>query len=101
MGLNRMAMMEYLRDIDLARRVFARAEMSNNPLTCHRGRRSRKRTAQGGGRRLRHGIADGGAKAFFFWPKFIVGEAGMQDQSFVLGDCVDMFLSKFGLDPKR
>lgn len=101
MGLNRMAMTEYLRDIDLARRVFARAEMSNNPV------RAIVAGAVESGQ-LKEVDADyatelltAGAKAFFFWPKFIVGEARMQDQSFVLGDCVGMFLSKYGLEPKR
>ncbi|WP_170428543.1 hypothetical protein [Ruegeria arenilitoris] len=32
MGLNRIMMTEYLRDVGLARCVFARAEMSNNPV---------------------------------------------------------------------
>ena len=100
MGLNRMAMTEYLRDLDLARRVFARAEMSNNPV-----RAIVSGAVESG--RLNEVDADyatalltAGAKAFFFWPKFIVGEVPIQDQSVVLGDCVDMFLSKYGLDPR-
>ncbi len=32
MGLNRIVMTEYLRDVELARRVFTRAEMSKNPV---------------------------------------------------------------------
>ena len=100
MGLNRMAMTEYLRDLDLARRVFARAEMSNNPV------RAIVRGAVESGQ-LKEVDADyatelltAGAKAFFFWPKFIIGEMLIRDRNFVLSDCVDMFLSKYGLGPK-
>ena len=100
MGLNRMAMTEYLRDLDLARRVFARAEMSNNPV-----RAIVSGAVESG--QLREVDADyatelltAGAKAFFFWPKFLIGEEFMEDQSFVLGDCVDMFLAKYGVDSK-
>ncbi|WP_170327650.1 TetR/AcrR family transcriptional regulator C-terminal domain-containing protein [Ruegeria arenilitoris] len=37
-----------------------------------------------------------GAKAVFFWPKFLVGQDSLGDTSIVLKDCVDMFLVKFG-----
>ncbi|MDE0697015.1 MAG: TetR/AcrR family transcriptional regulator [Boseongicola sp.] len=101
MGLNRMAMTEYLRDIDLARRVFARAEMSNNPVRAIVGGAVESGQLKAVDADYATELLTAGAKAFFFWPKFIVGDARMQDQGFVLGDCVDMFLSKYGLEPKR
>lgn len=100
MGLNRMAMTEYLRDLDLARRVFARAEMSNNPVRAIVS----GAVESGHLKEVDAGYATelltAGAKAFFFWPRFIVGEVLIRDQSVVLGDCVDMFLLKYGLDPE-
>ena len=96
MGLNRMAMTEYLRDVDLARRVFARAEMSNNPV----------RAIVTGAVEAGHlkkvdpdyatELLTAGAKAFFFWPKFLIGEMRIENPEAVLGDCVDMFLLKYG-----
>ena len=98
MGLNRMAMTEYLRDIELVRRVFARAEMSNNPV----------RSIIAGAVETGHlkevdpdyatELLTAGAKAFFFWPKFLIGKDNAAETSDVLDDCVDMFLSKFGMN---
>lgn len=98
LGLNRMAMTEFLRDLDLARRVFSRAEMSNNPV------RDIIQAAVASGM-LKDVDPDyatelltAGAKAFFFWPKFLIGEETRLGHGHVLEDCVDMFLSKYGAD---
>lgn len=96
MALNRMVMTEYLRDIELARRVFARAEMRNNPV------RDIIEGAIAAGQLkdvdpyYATDMLTAGAKAFFFWPKFLIGEARDAQASPILDDCVDMFLYKFG-----
>lgn len=101
MGLNRMAMTEFLRDLDLARRVFARAEMSNNPV----------RAIVAGAIEAGHlkkvdpdyatEMLTAGAKAFFFWPKFLIGESRVGNPDAVMNDCVDMFLCQFGAPSKN
>lgn len=95
LGLNRMAMTEYLRDLDLARRVFARAEMSNNPV-----RRIITGAVEAG--QLKEvdpnyatELLTAGAKAFFFWPKFLIGADNSDKSSAIIEDCVDMFLMKY------
>lgn len=95
LGLNRMAMTEYLRDLDLARRVFARAEMSNNPV------RSIITGAVQAGQlkevdpNYATELLTAGAKAFFFWPKFLIGADNADRSSAIIEDCVDMFLMKY------
>jgi len=40
------------------------------------------------------------AKAFFFWPKFLIGELLVEDSQAVMDDCVDMVPDHFGRPPK-
>lgn len=96
LGLNRMVMSEYLRDPALARRIFARAEMSNNPVRAIV-------TGAVAEKRLRDvdptyatELLTAGAKAFFFWPKFLIGEEAVSRPQEALEDCVDMFLARYG-----
>ncbi|MEM1151965.1 MAG: TetR/AcrR family transcriptional regulator [Pseudomonadota bacterium] len=95
MGLNRMVMTEYLRDVELARRIFARTEMSNNPV------RSIVSEAIAAGLLVDVDpdfatvLLTAGAKAFFFWPKFLIGADNESRSSAVIEDCVDMFLMKY------
>lgn len=96
MGLNRMAMTEYLRDLDLARRVFARAEMHNNPVQAIVSGALAHGQLQDVDPDYATALLTAGAKAFFFWPKFLIGEEGPDDTAHVLADCVDMFLLKYG-----
>lgn len=96
MGLNRMAMMEYLRDLELARRVFARAEMSNNPVRAIVAGAVEAGQLKEVDTNYATELLTAGAKAFFFWPKFLIGADSRDYASNVLEDCVDMFLSKYG-----
>lgn len=95
LGLNRMIMSEYLRNPVLARRIFAQAEMHNNPVQAV----------------VSGAIADGklrecdpqyateqltaSAKAFFFWPKFLIGQDVADNAAETMQDCVEMFLSHY------
>lgn len=95
MGLNRVMMSEYLRDRALALRVFERAEMHNNPI------RTLIQEAMDAGalRRVDAGYATqqltASMKAFFFWPKFIIGQEAPENGESIIEDCVDMFLNHY------
>lgn len=95
MGLNRMAMTEYLRDIELARRVFARAEMSNNPVRSIVAGAVKTGTLEAVDPNYATELLTAGAKAFFFWPKFLIGADNEDRSSAIIEDCVDMFLMKY------
>ena len=95
MGLNRVMMSEYLRDRELALRVFDRAEMHNNPI------RTLIQEAIAAGA-LREVDADyatsqvtASMKAFFFWPKFIIGQDAPDNGEAIIEDCVEMFLNYY------
>lgn len=95
MGLNRMAMTEYLRDIEMARRVFARAEMSNNPVRSIISEAIAAGLVENVDADYATELLTAGAKAFFFWPKFLIGADNEGSSSAVIEDCVDMFLMKY------
>lgn len=95
MGLNRVMMSEYLRDRELALRIFDRAEMHNNPI------RTLIQEAIAAGA-LREVDADyatnqvtASMKAFFFWPKFIIGQDAPDNGEAIIEDCVEMFLNYY------
>lgn len=94
-GLNRVLMSEYLRDPELAQRVFARTEMSNNPV---RGVLAGAMEA-GLIRKVDIDYATNhitaGSKAFFFWPKFLIGAEPESNWEETIGESVDMFLSLY------
>lgn len=95
LGLNRMAMTEYLRDLELARRVFARAEMSNNPVRAIVTEAVNSGQLKEVDPNYATELLTAGAKAFFFWPKFLVGMESPLDTSHAIEDCVDLFLNKY------
>ena len=95
MGLNRVMMSEYLRNRKLALRVFERAEMHNNPI-----RTLIQEAIEAGV--LRAVNADyatnqltASMKAFFFWPKFIIGKEAPDNGETIIEDCVEMFLNHY------
>ena len=95
MGLNRVMMSEYLRDRELALRVFERSEMHNNPI-----RTLINEAIEAGV--LREVDADyatvqltASMKAFFFWPKFIIGQEAPDNGEAIIEDCVEMFLNYY------
>ena len=91
-----MTMSEFLRDPDLSRRVFARAEMSNNPVrdiiveAINAGKLKQVDPLYA------TDLMTSGAKAVFFWPKFLVGADQWPGSEAVIEDSVDMFLFRFG-----
>lgn len=90
-----MAMTEYLRDVELARRVFARAEMSNNPVRSIVAGAVNEGQLQEVDPNYATELLTAGAKAFFFWPKFLIGADNNEASSAIIEDCVDMFLMKY------
>lgn len=95
LGLNRMAMTEFLRDLELARRVFARAEMSYNPVRSIVSAAVKSGQLKDVEPDYATELLTAGAKAFFFWPKFLVGADSLDGSSKIIEECVDMFLSRY------
>ncbi|WP_170334938.1 TetR/AcrR family transcriptional regulator [Ruegeria arenilitoris] len=95
LGLNRMVMTEYLRDQELARRVFARAEMSNNPVRTIVAEAVAAGQLKDVDPNYATELLTAGAKAFFFWPKFLIGADSLDGASTVIEESVDMFLSQY------
>lgn len=96
LALNRMTMSEFLRDPDLSRRVFARSEMSNNPvrdIIIAAIKAGRLKNVDPG---YATDLITSGAKAIFFWPKFLVGADSWTGSDVVIEDSVDMFLFRYG-----
>lgn len=95
MGLNRVMMSEYLRDRELALRVFERAEMHNNPI-----RTLLKEAIDAGALRevdaaYATNQLTASMKAFFFWPRFIIGQEAPENGEAIIEDCVEMFLNHY------
>ncbi|CUH52711.1 TetR/AcrR family transcriptional regulator [Shimia marina] len=95
-GLNRMVISEFLRDLDRSRAFFAEAASHDYPMTqliAHA-------MEAGVLRRADPAFATGQllalVKNFFFWPEFLLGEK--QDTTGVMQDCVAMFLSHYKTD---
>ncbi len=94
MGLTRMVMSEFLRDLDRSRAFFAESAKHDYPI-----KRLIEEAMQAGALRP----ADAGfatsqllalVKNFFFWPEFLAGEK--QNTKGVMQDCVAMFLCHYG-----
>lgn len=98
LGLNRMVMSEFLRDPELAKRVFARTEMSNNPVRAILGGAIDAKLIRKVDIDYATAHITAGAKAHFFWPKFLIGAEPEGDLEQTLGECVDMFLAIYGVD---
>lgn len=98
MGLNRMAMAECLRDRDLAQRVFARAELSNNPVQAMVTGAMDAGQLRPVDPRYVTELLTAGAKSFFFWPQLLIGDTRGAEIDGVLEDSVDMIIMKFGAD---
>ena len=96
LGLNRMTMSEFLRDPDLSRRVFARAEMSNNPVRDIIAEAIKVGKLKQVDPFYATDMITSGPKAVFFWPKFLVGADQWPGSETVIEDSVDMFLFRFG-----
>lgn len=98
LGLNRMVMSEYLRDPALARRIFSRAEMNNNPVRAIVSGAIEAKELRDVDPSYATELLTAGAKAFFFWPKFLIGAEAVSKPREALEDCVDMFLAHYGPD---
>ena len=95
--LNRLLASEYLRNDDLARRVFSREEVTTEPLVPFLQAamdQSVLRTADPTMAAAQLGAL---AKQFFIWPQFLTGQAAPWSwpQEDIIADCVDMFLAHY------
>lgn len=96
-GLNRLIASEYLRDKDLARKIFSREEVTTDPVAIiisdamHAGALSKADAALAASQF--HALI----KHFFVWPHFLLGVAPprAQTRSEIIGECVDMFLARY------
>ncbi|MES0810147.1 TetR/AcrR family transcriptional regulator [Roseibium sp. SCPC15] len=92
-GLNRMVISEFLRDLDRSRAFFAEAAAHDYPVT----KLIADAMEAGALRKADAGYAAGQllalVKNFFFWPDFLLGEK--QNTDGIMKDCVAMFLSYY------
>lgn len=89
-GLNRMVISEFLRDLDRSRAFFAETAAHDYPVT----KLIADAMDAGALRKADPNYAAGQllalVKNFFFWPEFLLGEK--QEANGVMKDCVAMFL---------
>lgn len=95
MGLSRMVISEFLRDLDRSRTFFAETVTHDYPVT----QLVAEAMQAGALRQADPAFATGQllalVKNFFFWPEFLLGEK--QETGGVMRDCVDMFLTHYKL----
>ncbi|SHF06885.1 transcriptional regulator, TetR family [Ruegeria intermedia] len=93
MGLTRMVISEFLRDLDRSRAFFAESAKHDYPVK----RLIEEAMAAGALRKADPELATnqllGLVKAFFFWPEFLAGEKPESEGA--LQDCVAMFLCHY------
>lgn len=98
-GVNRMIISEFLRDLDRSRAFLAEAAAHDYPVT----RLIADAMEAGALRRADPGYAANQllalVKNFFFWPEFLTGEK--PETEGIMKDCVAMFLSHYGADKKH
>ncbi|MEL7527356.1 MAG: TetR/AcrR family transcriptional regulator [Pseudomonadota bacterium] len=98
-GVNRMIISEFLRDLDRSRAFLAEAAAHDYPVT----KLIADAMEAGALRRADPGYAANQllalVKNFFFWPEFLMGEKPETDG--IMRDCVAMFLSHYGVQDER
>ena len=92
-GLQRIVISEFLRDLDRSRAFFAKAASHDYPVTkliseAMDAGAIRKADPEYAANQLL-----GVVKTFFFWPEFLLGEKPKTDG--IMKDCVAMFLSHY------
>lgn len=92
-GLNRMVISEFLRDLDRSRRFFAETASHDYPVT----QLVTEAISAGALREADPVFATGQllamVKNFYFWPEFLLGEAQPVDG--ILEECVAMFMAYY------
>lgn len=92
-GLNRMVISEFLRDLDRSRRFFAETASHDYPVT----QLVTEAMKAGALRQADPVFATGQllamVKNFYFWPEFLLGEA--QPAEGILEECVAMFMAYY------
>lgn len=93
MGLNRMVISEFLRDLDRSRAFFAENAAHDYPMT-----QLVSQAMEAGVLRKSDPVFATGqllalVKNFFYWPEFLLGEK--QETDGIMQECVAMFLSHY------
>lgn len=95
-GLNRMVISEFLRDLDRSRAFFAETATHDYPVTELVAGAMEAGALRKADPTFATGQLLGLVKNFFFWPEFLLGEK--QDMNGVMQDCVAMFIAHYKAD---
>lgn len=99
MGLGRIAMTHFLRDREVARKMIARAEMTNNPVQDIIVAAMADGKLEQMEPRFGSELLTGSARAFVYWPYFLTGDDLVENKGAIYDACVDMFLARYELQP--
>lgn len=95
MGLQRIVISEFLRDLDRSRTFFEKAATHDYPITKLIGEAMEAGVLKKVAPEYAANQLLGLAKSFFYWPEFLLGEK--PDLDGVMQDCVAMFLSHYNV----
>jgi TetR/AcrR family transcriptional regulator of autoinduction and epiphytic fitness len=96
-GLNRVIASEYLRDKELARKIFSREEVTTDPVSGIIDAAMKAGALRQADPILAASQYHALVKHFFVWPHFLLGEAPpfSQSKEEIIEECVDMFLARY------
>ena len=92
-GLQRIVISEFLRDLERSRRFFAKAASHDYPVTKLISEAMDSGALKKADPEYAANQLLGLVKSFFFWPEFLLGEKPKADG--IMQDCVAMFLSYY------
>ena len=92
-GLQRIVISEFLRDLDRSRKFFSKAASHDYPVTKLISEAMDSGVIRKADPKYAANQLLGLTKSFFFWPEFLLGEKPKADG--IMQDCVAMFLSHY------
>ena len=92
-GLQRIVISEFLRDLDRSRTFFSKAASHDYPVTKLISEAMDSGVIRKADPKYAANQLLGLTKSFFFWPEFLLGEKPKADG--IMQDCVAMFLSHY------
>ena len=92
-GLQRIVISEFLRDLDRSRKFFSKAASHDYPVTKLISEAMDSGVLRKADPKYAANQLLGLIKSFFFWPEFLLGEKPKADG--IMQDCVAMFLSHY------
>ncbi|NES84998.1 MAG: TetR/AcrR family transcriptional regulator [Moorea sp. SIO2B7] len=92
-GLQRIVISEFLRDLERSRKFFAKAASHDYPVTKLISEAMDSGALKKADPEYAANQLLGLVKSFFFWPEFLLGEKPKADG--IMQDCVAMFLSHY------